>query len=91
MTFVYLLLQKEKKHGLTNLLNALDHVKDMSSKVLQKAQELSINVIAISVIEKLKAGTKDSATFLITKKNLAPWDCPNVRVNFFFLDRKIFN
>ena len=56
----------------------------MDSK-LKKASELGIHVVDLSFLDAIKASTNESASSIITKKNIAPWDCHSVNINFFFL------
>lgn len=50
----------------------------MNSK-LEKAQELGVHVIETGFLDAVGKGNQDSATFLISSKNIAKWDCPNVK------------
>lgn len=54
-----------------------DNVKDMDSK-MKKAADLGIPVVEVNILDEIKAGSIDSVTSLITRRNIAPWDCPNV-------------
>lgn len=53
----------------------------MGSK-LEKAQQLGVHVVETSFVDAVEKGNLDSATFLITSKNIASWDCPNVSTHF---------
>lgn len=56
-----------------------DNVKKMESK-MKKASELGIHVVDVSFLDAFKTSNNESAAFLIAKKNIAPWDCPNVNI-----------
>ena len=57
----------------------------MDSKLLKKASELGIHVVDLSFFDAIKASTSETASSIITKKNIAPWDCQNVNVFFLLL------
>ncbi len=61
----------------------VDNLKEMDSK-LKKASELGIHVVDLSFLDAIKASTNESASSIITKKNIAPWDCHSVNINVFF-------
>lgn len=56
---------------------------------LNKAAELGIPVVEVNVLDEIEKGTFDSVTSLITRRNIAPWDCKNVIfaniLNLFFM------
>ena len=54
----------------------------MDSK-LKKASELGIHVVDLSFLDAIKASTNESASSIITKKNIAPWDCHSVSIYIF--------
>lgn len=60
----------------------LDNLKEMDSK-LKKASELGIHVVDLSFLDAIKASTNESASSIITKKNIAPWDCHSVSIYIF--------
>jgi hypothetical protein len=64
-----------------------DNLKEKDSK-LKKASELGIHVVDLSFLDAIKASTGESASSIITKKNIAPWDCHSV--NFFSFIALIF-
>lgn len=47
---------------------------------MKKASELGIHVVDVSFLDEFKKSTNEPASFLITKKNIAPWDCQNVNI-----------
>ncbi len=58
---------------------SIDNLKGMDSK-LKKASELGIHVVDLSFLDAIKASTGESASSIITKKNIAPWDCHSVNI-----------
>lgn len=52
-------------------------VKAMDSK-MEKAEDLKIPVVPLDILDEFKSDSGLNAAFLINKKNIAPWDCPDV-------------
>lgn len=59
------------------VISTKDNLNEMESK-MKKASELGIHVVDVSFLDEFKKSTNESASFLITKKNIAPWDCQNI-------------
>ncbi len=49
----------------------------MDSK-MEKVKELRLPVVPPDFIEEVRAGNTSTAAFLLLKKNLASWECPDV-------------
>lgn len=59
-------------------------VEEKDSKV-KKASELSIPIVETIFLDEIKTPTSDSVAALLTKMNIASWDCPNVNICFIYL------
>ncbi|EFX75651.1 hypothetical protein DAPPUDRAFT_55885 [Daphnia pulex] len=59
------------------VISTKDNLKEKDSK-LKKASELGIHVVDLSFFDAIKASTGESASSIITKKNIAPWDCHSI-------------
>ncbi len=48
---------------------------------MKKAEDLSIPVVELSFLDAFKKASSDQTLgSLIAKKNIAPWDCADVRI-----------